>query len=117
VKTLKSMIIRLPRTRTQDKDLRETWSSGDAERFAGLIDSYFKDRPETRDLLIGRRNRAWMEPIRRSIEGRGTTFITVGAAHIGGATGVLNLLCNEGYDVERVGDAFFATAKVCSPKA
>jgi uncharacterized protein YbaP (TraB family) len=117
VKTLKSMIIRLPRTRTQDRDLRETWASGDADRFSDLIDAYFKDRPEARDLLIGRRNRAWMAPIRRYIEDQGTTFITVGAAHIGGDTGVLDLLCGEGYDVERVGDAFFATAKVCSPKA
>jgi len=49
--------------------------------FAALLDGYFKDRPEARDFLVDRRNRAWLDPLKQALarEG-GTTMMTVGAA-------------------------------------
>ena len=118
LRALKNLIVTLPRARTQEKELFETWSSGDAARFTALLDGYFKGRPEAKDFLIDRRNRNWLEPLREAL-GRqnGTTMLTVGAAHIGGENGLLALLCGEGYDVERVGERGEPAAKVCGAGA
>jgi uncharacterized protein len=114
LKALKNLILTLPQTRTQEKELFETWSSGDATRFAALLDGYFKGRPEAKEFLVDRRNRVWLDPLKQAL-GRqnGTTMITVGAAHIGGKNGLLALLCGEGYEVERVAERGAAAAKAC----
>ena len=117
MKALKTMIFRLTKAREQERNIRESWSSGDAEGFTRLIDGYFAGRAEAKNLLIEGRNRTWRTPIKQYLESGRTTFVTVGAAHVGGDNGVLRLLCNEGYDVERVGDAVASTAKICGPKA
>lgn len=117
MKALKTMIFRLTRARVQERTIRETWSSGDAEGFAKLIDGYFTGRAESKEMLIDGRNRAWMGPIKQYLASGSTTFVTVGAAHVGGENGVLRLLCNEGFDVERVADASNTGAKICGPKA
>ena len=118
VKALKNLILSLPQSRTQEKELFETWSSGDATRFAALLDGYFKDRPEAKEFLVDRRNRDWLGPLKQAL-GRpgGTAMMTVGAAHIGGEKGLLALLCGEGYDVERVAESGTAAAKVCGAGA
>jgi uncharacterized protein len=115
---LRSLIITLPRARTQEKDLREAWSSGDAQRFTALLDGYFRGRPEARDFLISSRNRNWLGTIRQYLDRpAGTAMITVGAAHIGGEQGLVALLCGEGYEVDRVSDFHAAGEKACDPAA
>jgi uncharacterized protein YbaP (TraB family) len=118
LKALKNLILTLPRARTQEKELIETWSSGDAARFTALLEGYFKDRPEAKDFLVDRRNRNWLDPLREAL-GRqnGTTMLTVGAAHIGGEKGLIALLCGEGFEVERVGERGEAAAKACGAGA
>ncbi|WP_238365916.1 TraB/GumN family protein [Mesobacterium pallidum] len=53
---------------------------------------------ETRDLLLTRRNAAWLPRILAASEGG-----PVGAAHLGGADGLLALLEAEGFSLERQG--------------
>jgi len=118
VGALKNLILTLPRARTQERDLREAWSSGDAKRFTGLLDGYFRGHPEAQDFLIDSRNRSWLPTIKQYLDRpAGTAMITVGAAHIGGDKGLLALLCSGGYEVERVGDARTPGEKACSPGA
>lgn len=114
LKALKTLIATLPQARTQERDLLQTWASGEAKRFTALLEGYFKDRPEAKDFLIDRRNRNWLDTLKQSLERQnGTTMITVGAAHIGGGNGLIALLCGEGYEVERVAETDEAAAKVC----
>lgn len=116
IRALKSLIAALPRSRAQEKDLVESWATGDAKRFAGLLDGYFDGQPEARDLLIDRRNRAWLPTIKTFLGQPGdTTMIAVGAAHIGGGKGLIALLCGQGYAVDRVGTAGAPDANACAP--
>jgi uncharacterized protein len=118
IKALKNLLLSLPQSRTQEKELFESWSSGDATRFAALLDGYFKDRPEAREYLVDRRNRDWLRPLKEALaRPDGTAMMTVGAAHISGESGLLALLCGEGYDVERVAENGAAAAKVCGAGA
>jgi len=50
--------------------------------------------------VILRRNRAWVESIVRRLEGSGTLFIAVGAAHLVGEGNVVALLRARGIAVE-----------------
>lgn len=48
--------------------------------------------------LLENRNRAWMDTI---LTASGQTVVAVGAAHLGGSSGLLNLLALEGYALRR----------------
>jgi uncharacterized protein YbaP (TraB family) len=51
--------------------------------------------------LLVKRNKDWIPKIKNLIA-EGTAFIAVGAAHLGGATGILELLRKEGFTVEAI---------------
>lgn len=104
VRQLKRMIGVLPRTRSRSEDLLSTWASGDSKRFDAMIDADFAGHPEARELLISKRNRAWLGSVKSLLAGTGkTAMVTVGAAHLGGPDGLISLLCKDGYEVQRVG--------------
>lgn len=52
------------------------------------------------DALINHRNEAWMERIRAEAPGR-TLVVAVGAGHLAGHKGLLNLLAEDGYEIRR----------------
>lgn len=53
------------------------------------------------DLLLAGRNRNWI-PIMADMMKQGATFFAVGAGHLGGKTGVVALLRQEGYQVKAI---------------
>src|SRR5258706_14274650 len=67
LKALKNLILSLPQARTQEKDLFETWSSGDVTRFTALLAGYFQGRPEAKEFLVDRRNRDWLDPLKQAL--------------------------------------------------
>jgi len=114
LRALKNLIISLPRSRDQERELQQSWASGDAKTMAALLEGYFNGRPDAQDLLINRRNRNWMPAIKESLaRGNSTMMMTVGVAHIGGRKGLVALLCSEGYKVERVG----TNEDACGPES
>lgn len=52
------------------------------------------------EALVNSRNRAWMDVILPAAEGR-TIVVAVGAGHLAGQQGLLNLLAEAGYSLER----------------
>jgi hypothetical protein len=56
--------------------------------------------PVVRQILLENRNRAWIPEIHDMLNEPHTFFITVGAAHLVGPTGVPNLLRAAGYKVD-----------------
>ena len=99
---LKNLIGKLPSSHNLEQNLRDAWSQGDAKGLDSQLDAIFRDRPDVRDFLVSRRNRMWLGVINPLLQRPGTTMITVGAAHIGGKDGLLALICDEGYRVERL---------------
>lgn len=62
---------------------------------------------EFSEILLKKRNEKWIPKIELFIKAK-STFIAVGAAHLGGQYGVLNLLKEKGYNVEPI---FFNSTK------
>ncbi|TPE44501.1 TraB/GumN family protein [Pontibacter mangrovi] len=72
-----------------------------------LID-YFADEflvkefgDETRKLVVNQRTLNWLDDIEGLVK-EDKTFIAVGMGHLGGKNGLLNLLKNKGYKLERI---------------
>ena len=118
LKSLKRLIAGLGSARRHEQELRDLWSSGDTKRFTAVLESYFDGRADAKDWFIDSRNRTWLTAFRQFLSRPGgTTMITVGSAHVGGTQGLLTLLCQEGYAVERVGSRGEAAENSCGPES
>jgi uncharacterized protein YbaP (TraB family) len=51
--------------------------------------------------MLDKRNQKWIPMIEKIVKEK-PTFFAVGAGHLGGAKGVLNLLQQKGYKIENV---------------
>ena len=95
------------------KDLTETgnvidgmigaWRSGDAQGLSELFVEDMKvEAPALYDSLLLKRNRKWIPQIDRMLQDADTEFVLVGAAHIVGENGLLDLLSQEGYEINQL---------------
>ncbi|WP_417688989.1 TraB/GumN family protein [Pseudidiomarina sp.] len=57
---------------------------------------------EYKEVLLDQRNFAWQETLDKELQAEGSEFIAVGAGHLGGKAGMINLLRERGYTVEPV---------------
>lgn len=80
----------------------ELWAAGDVDAFDQLIVQDMKNEwGELYDVLLTRRNADWAGQIETLLEGSGTTFIAVGAAHLAGDDSVQSMLEDRGVTVTR----------------
>jgi uncharacterized protein YbaP (TraB family) len=83
--------------------LVEGWARGDVAVIEELGIEDMRDESEALyQALLVRRNTDWAGQIQRMLEGQGTAFIAVGAAHLAGEDSVRAILESRGVDVERV---------------
>ncbi|MBY0567558.1 MAG: TraB/GumN family protein [Hyphomonadaceae bacterium] len=82
-------------------DLDGPWAQGDLETLSRELDRQWAEAgPAIHNALIIERNRAWADAIAERLEGSGSAFITVGAAHLVGDENVVQLLRERGITVE-----------------
>lgn len=79
----------------------DLYLKGDAEGLYGLFDSYYDGNEEMIAAMLDKRNIKWIPELNKHLA-EGSSFIGVGAGHLGGENGVLNLLRKEGYTVRPV---------------
>jgi uncharacterized protein len=82
--------------------LTNAWRRGDAETETRIFLDGFRDFPSLGARLLAVRNRKWIPKIESYLGSRQTYFVVIGAAHMGGADGVLALLRARGYKVEQL---------------
>lgn len=78
------------------------WRNGDAEDLAGIIVEQSGFSPELREVLLTERNRDWIPEIEKALATRRDVLFLVGAAHLVGEDGVVDLLRDKGFRVEQV---------------
>ncbi|RZJ04327.1 MAG: TraB/GumN family protein [Brevundimonas sp.] len=79
------------------------WAAGDVVKIRELgIDDLRDESEEVYEALLVNRNTNWAGQIQGLLEGSGTTFIAVGAAHLAGDDSVQAILAKRGVEVERV---------------
>lgn len=83
-------------------DLKSAWRSGDHRKLAALsLDSMQREFPQIYQQLLIDRNQKWLPKIESMLGDPGTELVLVGALHLVGDEGVLQLLRNKGYRIEQ----------------
>lgn len=83
-------------------DIMSAWRRGDIETLARSTRDAYRDFPAFGERILGARNRRWAPKLESYLKSGQTYFVLVGAAHLGGADGLLALLRARGYRVEQV---------------
>lgn len=82
--------------------LVDNWKRGDVDALEQLLENEFGNEPGLRESMLDARNRRWIAPIAGYLDEPGETLVIVGALHLVGDEGVIELLREKGYEVERV---------------
>ena len=78
------------------------WAAGDVDAIDRIVNAEMREgAPEMYQALIVQRNHDWVPQIQELLDGEGTVFVAVGAAHLSGENGVVELLRDSGIIVER----------------
>ena len=88
-----------PETRMRPVSL---YLAGDAEGLEQLSHDGMLANEEIRDVLLSRRNASWVAPIEELLADDPRPLIAVGAAHMVGKDGLVELLRAKGYTVRRL---------------
>ena len=86
-------------------DLREVtgaWRTGDAKRLAGLLSSEYSAFPSLYKPLVTDRNRRWMPQVEELLKSQDNVLVVVGALHLVGEGGLLELLRGKGYTMTQL---------------
>jgi len=86
---------------TEFEELVRAWASGQEKQLDNLLLQSFKEYPDVYAKLISERNRRWLPKIESHLQGGNKTLVVVGAAHLVGRDGVVELLKRKGYSVEQ----------------
>ncbi|MCX7359681.1 MAG: TraB/GumN family protein [Alphaproteobacteria bacterium] len=88
---------------SQMDQMSEAWAHGDLATLETMaLDDFRTNYPELFEVLFTRRNNAWVDTLTAELEGSGSDFVAVGAAHLLGDGGLVELLRARGVRVERV---------------
>ena len=83
-------------------ELLAVWRKGDEAKMEELYIKDLKLYPKLYQTLIVDRNNKWVRNIEGYLNGSGNTMVVVGAAHLVGADGLINLLRKRGYKVVKL---------------
>jgi hypothetical protein len=78
------------------------WRYGDFSAASKMLGEMKRDHPELYEQLLPERNRDWMPAIRRALAGRRNVMVLVGAGHLPGEHGLIELLEHAGYKPEQM---------------
>lgn len=97
---LLDMIYKEEESRELFNQMIRTYQAEDIDQMYRMIIEYFGDKTQV-ELLVTKRNRRWISRIAELSAGQ-SAFYGVGAGHLGGSEGLINLLRREGYQVSPV---------------
>ncbi|HTY50834.1 MAG TPA: TraB/GumN family protein [Steroidobacteraceae bacterium] len=83
-------------------DLLAAWRAGDAQHLSELLSKEYRDAPQLYRALVAERNARWMPRIRAMLRQDHNYLVVVGALHVVGAGGLLELARRAGIAVSPV---------------
>jgi uncharacterized protein len=73
------------------------WRNGDAPQLANLLAGEYQEFPQLYQALVSERNRRWLPQIEQMLAGSENCLVVVGALHLVGDGGLLELLRRDGF--------------------
>ena len=78
------------------------WRAGDAAKLASLLGDEYKSFPALYRTLVGDRNKRWVPQIEKLLKDKDNYFVVVGALHLVGDGGLLELMRRDGFKAEQL---------------
>jgi uncharacterized protein YbaP (TraB family) len=85
------------------ENMIRAWRTGDLEALQALLFREAERYPDLMETFLNARNRAWVPELEQVLKRGGRAMVLVGAGHLGGEQGVINLLRGKGYAVRQIG--------------
>ncbi len=82
--------------------LLQSWREGDAKTLEDLLNVEMSKDKEIAKALLYDRNRSWLPALEKSLRGNQNAMVVVGAGHLVGKRGVVQLLRKRGYTVTQM---------------
>ena len=82
--------------------MADAWKAGDAQSVERQVLTDLKSEPQMYERLLLDRNRTWFPKIEVLFSRPRPSFVVVGAAHLVGADGLLQMLRSKGYTIEQL---------------
>ncbi len=82
-------------------DMMAAWQNGDADKLHELLYKSFEGHPGIEDRLLTQRNKDWILKIEEMLGKSKNTMVIVGAGHLIGPEGIVELLRQKGYTVKQ----------------
>jgi uncharacterized protein YbaP (TraB family) len=92
----------LESTKTSFTQIADAWKAGDAAVIEQIILQDLKSDPAMYERMLVERNRMWLPQIEALVGRPKPAFVVVGAAHLVGADGLLQMLRAKGYTVQQL---------------
>jgi uncharacterized protein len=99
---LSETINELDTTKASFTRMADAWKAGDVPAIEQLVLKDLKDEPQMYDRLLIQRNRMWLPKIEALFSRSKPAFVVVGAAHLVGSDGLLQMLKAKGYTIEQM---------------
>jgi uncharacterized protein len=84
------------------REVLAAWRRGDAAQLATLLSGEYRSFPALYRPLVTARNQSWLPQIEQLLKGTGNTLVVVGALHLVGDGGLLELLRKDGYTPQQL---------------
>lgn len=94
----------------------KAWREGDDKTLRKLMVESMADMPEFRAEILDKRNRRWMKDLVKMLDGEENVMVVVGAGHLVGRQGLVQLLRKRGYKVGRLLSPVSDEPKPAEPK-
>jgi hypothetical protein len=82
-------------------DMMAAWQNGHADKLYELLFKSFEGHPGIEDRLLTQRNKDWILKIEEMLGKSKNTMVIVGAGHLIGPEGIVELLKQKGYTVKQ----------------
>lgn len=92
----------LPQVQSETRTVVEAWRTGDAPQLARLLGEEYRAFPSLYRRLVSDRNRRWLPRIEQLLGQSSDALVVVGALHLVGSDGLLELLRRDGYAAEEL---------------
>jgi uncharacterized protein YbaP (TraB family) len=95
-------VAEMPDAQGETAVVMKAWRAGDADRLAALLSDEYKSFPALYRVLVTERNKRWVPQIEKLLHDKQDYFVVVGALHLVGDNGLLELIRRDGFKPQQL---------------
>jgi uncharacterized protein YbaP (TraB family) len=99
---VKTSLEEIDQTRKYYDDMVSSWQTGNSAKLAKLLNDAMRDSPVIYKRLVTNRNQNWIPKIEKLLRGPKNAMVVVGAGHLVGDEGVVELLKKKGWKITQL---------------